>query len=232
MAYVSYTDLHVESHEGQVKALDDIDSLITRYYGKGSGWCEYADSRIIPKALAFTLLDPALFLNLSRYVSSKLEQDPSEASKTATVYLYRRVVEDRYYNIVTPNTSVEMASALINLGADVNRENERGVSLREEFLNQGLAAIGSESKLRPQYLPIMRCFLAAGARPSASGSYKGHSVSVREFINQYVSPHYPAEAAGLQSQLERVLSSDEAEMPNGRKRNGPASSQRKWQRIR
>jgi hypothetical protein len=94
LVIASYADAHVASHVEQERILDMANELLNENQIEDN-WNASFHKVGIPKHLSSSFLGCALYLNLSGYVSHKINQHRTIASTVATYMLYRRIVKSR-----------------------------------------------------------------------------------------------------------------------------------------
>jgi hypothetical protein len=175
----------------------------------------------LDRGLISSLEDFALFLNLSGYISTKTSQrglgiNNWEIKDRATLLLHRRIKEDsRLGFAVATELKVDMVSALLRLGTDVNWKDREGLGTWDLYLDiicrEGPVFSGRRltydeiSDVFLQRVQIMTLFLSAGAELRAFLYYAGSQHSLDEFIREYIVRRYPAEAAEVLLEYEKAI---------------------------
>lgn len=135
MTFALYADIHSLSHRVQMRILDDINDLMTREFAAGQTWYDSMEHITRQRGFIRSFKDFAHFLDLSGYIRIKIIQRGLGIKEKATLLLYRQVKEDfQQWFGVTTDTSLEMASLLLRLGADIQWKDSQGIGIWDIYL--------------------------------------------------------------------------------------------------
>jgi hypothetical protein len=120
--------------------------------------------------------------------------------------------------VVTTDTSLDIVSTLLRLGADLQWKDNYGITIWDVYLGvicrnetetrlffEEKGETGRVQEIFLQSLQIMARFLSAGAKIRVDLSYDGSRISLDGFIREHLVRRYPTEAAEVISEYEKAI---------------------------
>jgi hypothetical protein len=212
LAFASRADAYYTSHVHQFEVLDLVEKLTTTHGIDLDGSHASFDKSAIPKCLRSSLIACSLALNLSGYLSEKLQNLDPLPAKSASTYMLRSQIssaDDPYWNFIggSPHMTFSMASVLTAYGADVNhREKHFDRSTWESFLKQYLEIMDRSEERNPDFARLTKLFLSLGADPRVSVDHNGRNFTLKDFLT-YIRQRYSHEAESVEHEIIKALES-------------------------